>query len=129
MQLSNKCAIITGAASGIGRAAAILFAKEGAKVSIVDIDERNGSCGEAEIRRAGRDAQFIRGDVSISRDVKDIVKNHLRRFKTLDVLYNNAAVGVIGAVLTTSEEDWDRTMDVNLKAIYLLSREAIPWLS
>lgn len=129
MLLKHKSAIITGAGSGIGRASALLFASEGAAVTVVDIDQKRGDSVAREIRREGGTALSSTHDVSSARSAEQIVREHIARFGSLDILFNNAGIQVPGTVLTTSEELWDRTMDVNLKAIFLVSKAAIPLLA
>ena len=125
--LADKVAIVTGAASGIGRAAAILFAREGAAVCGVDLDPGGESVAQA-IRDAGGRAIFVIADVTKAADCGSVVKRTVTEFDTIDILFNNAGVISRATVVDTSEEDWDRTMDANVKAIYLLSRQAIPQL-
>jgi NAD(P)-dependent dehydrogenase (short-subunit alcohol dehydrogenase family) len=129
MRLNKKIALVTGGGSGIGRQTALLFAKEGAKVTIVDVNEKGGRHVVREIMDGGGDAYFIKGDVSISSDVRRIVKSHMKHYGNLDALLNIAGIQVKGSVLTTSEDAWDKVMDVNVKGIYLMSRETIPILA
>lgn len=126
-RLKNKIAIVTGGASGIGRATAILFAQEGARVMVGDVDEAGGEETVRQIQAAGGDALFRRTDVSLAADTNALVRATLDRWGALHVLFNNAYWGPTGKdVLTTTEEEWDRTQHVTLKSIYLLSRAAIP---
>ncbi len=123
MRLKDKTAIITGAGAGIGAAAASLFVREGARVVIAD---RNIEAARSVAETLGSDAIAVGGDVTVSADVKAIIEAALDAFGRLDILVNNAGAGIIGNVATTSEEDWDRTIAVNLKSVYLVSHEAIP---
>ena len=127
MKLQNKVALITGAGGGVGRATALCFANEGAKVAVVDIAVGPGEETVTLIKEAGGEALFIQGDVSSSDDTKRMVQATVETFGRLDTLYNNAAILVIAETIAhTSEADWDRLMNVNLKSIFLLSKNAIP---
>lgn len=124
--LENKVALITGGASGIGQATAILFAQQGAAVAIADIDKNQGAATVAEIEAAGGKAIFVACDVSRSDDCQKAVEQTVAAFGGLDILFNNAGIIRRTNVLTISEEDWDLVMDVNVKSIYLMSRFSIP---
>jgi len=126
-ELEGKVAIVTGASRGIGRAIAERFAAEGATVVVNYVS----AAGEAKkvvdrIKQAGGDAVAVRGDVSKSADVKALVAAAVRQYGRVDILVNNAGVMVTKAALETTEDDWDRTMDVNLKGAYLCSKEVAP---
>ena len=126
-RLQGKVAIITGAASGIGRATACLFAREGARVAIGDIDSAGGEETVRLARLAGGEVFFLRTDVAQNGDCVALVRATLQAWNRLDVLDNNAYWGPTGRnVLTTTEEEWDRTQNVTLKSMYLMSRAAIP---
>ena len=126
-RLQGKVAIITGAASGIGRATACLFAREGARVAVGDIDSTGGEETVRLARLAGGEVFFLRTDVSQNGDCVALVRATLQAWDRLDVLDNNAYWGPTGRnVLTTTEEEWDRTQNVTLKSMYLMSRAAIP---
>jgi len=124
--LKGKVALITGGASGIGRATAILFAREGAEVAIVDINEKLGQSAKEEIVATGRQAIFIACDVTESEDCRQAVETTVATFGGLDILFNNAGIIRRADVLTTTEAEWDRVMDVNVKSIFLMSKYAIP---
>jgi NAD(P)-dependent dehydrogenase (short-subunit alcohol dehydrogenase family) len=124
--LKNKVALITGGASGIGRATAVLFAREGAAVAIVDIDVEQGKSAVSEIEAAGGKAIFIACDVTRSVECQQAGAQTAAAFGGLDILFNNAGVVRRADVLTTTEEEWDRVMDVNVKSIFLMSKYAIP---
>jgi len=126
MRLQGKVVVITGASSGIGRATATLFAREGAKVIVADINEELGRGAVDEIQRAGGEAVFVKADVSKARDAERVVKTAIARYGRLDVLHNNAGIGFLGTVVDTSEQDWDRIMAVNVKGVFLMSKYAIP---
>ncbi len=126
-RLNNKVAIITGGASGIGRATALLFAQHGAKVAIGDLNSEGGEAVAREIRQKGGDAFFLRTDVSSSEDAEALVAAAVSRWQALHVLHNNAYWSPVGHdVLTTSEDEWDKSLDCTLKSAYLVSRAALP---
>ena len=128
-RLSGKVAIITGSASGIGRATAILFAEHGARVVVnTDLNLQGAEETVARVREAGGEAIFVQGDVASGEDVKRLVDTTLYNFGQLDVLVNNAAVISPNKITEMSEEDWDRTTDVVLKAVYWTTKYAIPAL-
>jgi 3-oxoacyl-[acyl-carrier protein] reductase len=125
--LEGKVAIVTGSSRGIGRAVAERFAAQGAKVVV------NYVAGEAlaatvveGIQQSGGQAVSIRADVSRSAEVRALVHDTLERFGNVDILVNNAGVMISKSVLESSEEDWDRTIDINLKGAYLCSKEVAP---
>jgi NAD(P)-dependent dehydrogenase (short-subunit alcohol dehydrogenase family) len=123
--LDSKVVIVTGAASGIGRAAAILFAQNGAKVVIADIDER-GSLETLQKIQNRYNAIVVKTDVSRSTDVEDCVRATKEKFGKLDCLYSNAGINPTGTVEDTDEELWDKVLSVNLKGMYLMCRASIP---
>ncbi len=130
MQLSGrvarKVALITGAASGIGRATALLFAREGAAVALADLNSDAGQRVADEITQSGTRAFFETIDVTRATDCQRLVERAIREFGRIDILFNNAGIIRRATVLDLSENDWDRVMAVNVKSIYLLSREVIP---
>ncbi len=131
LRLENKVAIVTGGgsvASGIGngRAAAILFAREGAKVLIVDIKQAAAEETLEAIKKEGGEAEIFVGDVSKAKDCQAIVKRALDRWGKLDILDNNVGISGPGSVVEVSEEDWDRVMAVNVKSMMLMGKYAIP---
>jgi NAD(P)-dependent dehydrogenase (short-subunit alcohol dehydrogenase family) len=124
--LRDKVTIVTGASSGIGRASAIVFAHNGAKVVVADIDEEGGKSTVSEIVKAGGKAIFVKTDVSKASDAKRCVESAVGEFGRLDCLFNNAGFNPVGTVVSTSEELWDRVLDVNLKGMFLMCKYAIP---
>jgi NAD(P)-dependent dehydrogenase (short-subunit alcohol dehydrogenase family) len=126
MQLAGRVAIVTGGASGIGRAAALLFAREGAAVLVADQNEQSGEAVVREIEKAHGRAQFESSDVTSAIDCRRITERTLQAFGKVDILFNNAGIIRRSTILDLSEEDWDRVMAVNVKSIFLLSREVIP---
>jgi NAD(P)-dependent dehydrogenase (short-subunit alcohol dehydrogenase family) len=125
-QLHDKVAVITGAASGIGRATALLFAREGAAVVITDANESGGKAVEAEIASHGGRARFERADITRAADCQRVVERTVQEFGGIHILFNNAGIIRRASVVELSEEDWDRVMAVNVKAIFLMCREVIP---
>lgn len=126
MQLTGKIAIITGAASGIGRATAMLMAQEGARVVVADVNETGGRQAVEAIAAAGGQAVFCRTDVGRGEDVARMVRCAVDTYGGLHILHNNAFTHVPGPVCDLAEPDWDRTLDVCLKAIYVGCKYAIP---
>ena len=125
-RFSGKVAIVTGGASGIGRAAALAFAREGASVAIADIDRARGEDALRETIARGGQAIFVEADVSEDAGAARIVDQAVASFGGVDILHNNAAVVVYGTVPETSEQEWDRVLGINLKGAYLCSKRAVP---
>jgi NAD(P)-dependent dehydrogenase (short-subunit alcohol dehydrogenase family) len=126
VSLEGKVAMITGAASGIGRAIAVRLAEMGAKVALLDIDQAKGEASAAEIRNQGREAVYESCDVRRAADCRNAVESVLKRWSRIDILCNCAGIAIRKDIVNTTEEEWDFALDVILKGIYLLSREAIP---
>ncbi len=126
MQLRDKTAIITGAGAGIGRACCLLFAAEGAKVVAVDLDPTTLDSVAEEVRRIGGTVLGIQADVSRAADVESVVSAASESFSTINILFNNAGIVPHGKIHETTEADWDRTMAVNVKSMYLMSHAVIP---
>jgi len=118
MRLENKVAIITGAGSGIGRETALLFAKEGAKVVVADVNEKGGEETATEIKKNGGEGYFAKLDVSNRVEIKQVVKDALEKYGTIDVLINNAGIIQDALVLKMTEEQWDRVINVDLKGVF-----------
>jgi NAD(P)-dependent dehydrogenase (short-subunit alcohol dehydrogenase family) len=125
MRLTNKVALITGAGTGIGRATAVLFAQESAKVVVQDLSVDAAQETMQLIEKAGGEVVSIGGDVTSSADAEAMVKKAVDTYGRLDVLFNNAGIWRGGTILDISEADWDRTMGVNVKGIYLVSKYAV----
>ncbi len=126
VRLRDKVAIITGAASGIGKATAILFAEHGAKVVVADIDENGGNQTVANIKDNDNEAIFIHTDVTINEDTEQMVEKTLKTYGKLDVLFSNAGIAMRLPVADLSVEDWHRCLDVNLTGVFLCAKAAIP---
>ncbi|WP_018131024.1 SDR family NAD(P)-dependent oxidoreductase [Effusibacillus pohliae] len=128
MRLQDKVCIITGAGSGMGQTAARLFAKEGAKVAVFELNEEAGRRTVELVREAGGEAEFFACNVANEDSVKQAVRRTIECYGKIDVLYNNA--GIMPAedhsVIDTPVEVWDRVMDVNVKGIYLMCKYVIP---
>ncbi len=125
MRFMNKVVLITGAGVGIGRATAMEFAKEGAKVAVNSITPANGLETLRLLKDAGAQAIYVQGDVSVSDDARRIVEETVHTFGKIDILVNNAGIVLPGRVDNISEEDWDLTMAVNLKGVFLVSKYCI----
>ena len=131
MRLRGKVAFITGAGMGQGREAALLFAREGARVIVADIHGKAGEETVRRIQRRGGKALFVEGDVSVERDVVRMLETGVRRYRSLHILYNNAAVlwrDRDRSVLETSQPNWDRVLAINLKGPLLVAKHGIPFL-
>jgi NAD(P)-dependent dehydrogenase (short-subunit alcohol dehydrogenase family) len=119
-ELEGKVALVTGGTSGIGRHAAVLFAKAGAKVVVAGRREPEGKETTDLIRAAGGDGLFVKVDVSKASEVDSLIRSTVEKFGRLDVAFNNAGIeGVWASIIRQSEEDWDRTIDINLKGVWL----------
>jgi NAD(P)-dependent dehydrogenase (short-subunit alcohol dehydrogenase family) len=125
-RLSNKVAIITGAAVGIGKAAALLFAGEGACIVVADIDQRLGQQTAEEINSSGGQALFVKTDLTKLEDVRRLIDLTRQHYNRLDILYNNAGVNHFGRIVDTEEADWERVMNTNVKSVFLTAKFAIP---
>ena len=131
MRLKNKVAIITGAGSGQGRAAALIFSREGARIAVSDWKPELGDETVTLVKKAGGEAIFIRTDVSESADVQNLVRTTVGTYGRIDILYNNAGVGFssplsMSDVINTPEADWDRVIAINLRSMYLTAKYGIP---
>jgi NAD(P)-dependent dehydrogenase (short-subunit alcohol dehydrogenase family) len=124
-RLKEKVVLITGIGSGIGRATAIIFAQEGAKVVGTDVNQEKGLEVIEAIKRAGGEAIFVKADVSETSDIKKLVEKALV-YGGIDVLFNNAGVELVKKLRDTTEEDWDRIIKINLRSTFLCCKYVIP---
>ncbi len=127
MRLADKVALITGAGSGMGRAAALLFSAEGAAVAVVDVDEKAAAEVAKQITAKGGKAFSLRADVSNPADAERMVEETVKRFGKLNVLYNNAGIeGEANLTARYSLEGWEKVIGVDLRAVFLGMKYAIP---
>ena len=125
-KLVGKKAIITGGASGIGRAAALLFAGAGAAVVIADINDQGGEAVVKKIHAGGGEGIYVHCDVTKAEDCQRTVQKTINSFGGVDILFNNAGIIRRASVIDTTEEQWERVMAVNVKSIFLMSKYTIP---
>jgi NAD(P)-dependent dehydrogenase (short-subunit alcohol dehydrogenase family) len=128
MYLEGKVAIITGAASGIGRATAILFAQEGAKVVVTDINDVSGSETVRKIKRGKKPALFVHADVSKEVDIKNMVKTVKEIYGKVDILVNNAGVVLVKPIMETTEQDFEKVVNTNYKSVFLCIKHILPYM-
>jgi len=126
MRLQGKVTLITGSGSGIGKATALLFAKEGATVIVNDVDAEKGGATVSEIRENGGAAEFVQADVTVPESVKQMVDYIIGKYGRIDVLFNNAGISGVGMLHEIEPEAWDRVMNVNIRGVYLPSKYVIP---
>lgn len=126
MRLADKVALVTGGTSGIGQATALLFAKEGARIAITGRNESRGQEVVKKITEAGGEAVFMKADVRNSEECRQTVEKTLQAFGRIDILFNNAGVYYHNTVVDCTEEEWDLTLDINLKGTYLMSKFVLP---
>ena len=128
MRLDNKVALITGGGSGIGRASALLFAREGARIVVSDLSEASAQETVREVRAQAGEAEPVSGDVSISQDALRMVQAAVENYGRLDILVNSAGISSRNALPegASNEEVWDRVMGVNMKGTYLMTWHALP---
>jgi NAD(P)-dependent dehydrogenase (short-subunit alcohol dehydrogenase family) len=124
-RVANKVALVTGASLGLGRASALLLAREGAKVVVTDVKEAEGRAVAEEIVKAGGEAIFVRHDVASEADWARSIGEAKARFGRLDVVVNNAGVALAGSIEDTTLEQWRRLMSINLDGVFLGTRDAV----
>lgn len=132
-RVKGKVAIVTGAGSigpgvGNGKAAAIVYAREGARVLLVDHNLKAAEETKDLISKEGGDCITFKADVSKSSDCKSIIEKCIQTYGRVDILHNNVGIEIPGGVVEMSEEDWDRTMNVNLKSMFLTCKYALPYM-
>lgn len=130
MRLQDKVALITGASSGIGRETALLFAREGAKVVAVDVNDTDGQATVNDIKNNGGEAVYVHADVSVAADCENMVKVAEETYGKLNILFNNAGImhSQDDDAVATEEDVWDLTMKINLKGVFLGCKYGIPAL-
>jgi NAD(P)-dependent dehydrogenase (short-subunit alcohol dehydrogenase family) len=126
VRLQDRTAIVTGAGSGIGRAAACLFAQEGARVVVADVDADAGARTRTEIETAGGVAIAVAGDVTREPDVRRMTEDTIGRFGRIDILYNHVGINRPGPVTELAEADWDAVLTANLRSVYLGCKHVLP---
>ena len=122
--LKGKVVIITGARQGMGKADALLFAKNGAKVTVADISQEECQLVVEEIEKSGGEALAVKCDVASEKEVEEMVKKTVDKFGKVDILVNNAGICQFKPFLEMTEEEWKKTLDINLKGYFLCAREA-----
>lgn len=127
-RLDGKVAIITGGGSGIGRATASLFAREGARVALADVDRGAGEQTVSAIVAAGGEAFFSPCDVTNAAETRQLARAVVDRYHAVDILFNNAGIAGVGSVEETDEALWDRVMAVNVKGIFLTTKAVVPYM-
>ncbi len=125
-RFTGKGVIVTGGASGIGKATVERFLEEGAKVAIIDVSVESGEAALKELKKKGFRPLLFVGDVTKSSDVKKMVREAKAKLGRVDILFNNAGILVEGTVEDVTEKDWDRIMAVNVKGVFLMSKEVVP---
>jgi NAD(P)-dependent dehydrogenase (short-subunit alcohol dehydrogenase family) len=128
-RLTGKCAVITGGASGIGRATVELFCERGAAVLIADINSADGEALASEMRAGGGQAIFVHCDVTRFEDCQNTIQAALDQFGRLDILFNNAGVIRRHSLLETSQDEWELVMAVNTRSVFLMSKAALPHMA
>jgi NAD(P)-dependent dehydrogenase (short-subunit alcohol dehydrogenase family) len=127
-RLEGRVGLISGTASGIGRAGSLLFSAEGASLVTLDVDEKGGRATVEAVEASGGRAVFVHGDVSRAADVERAVETAVSVYGKLDLLWSNAGIPVFKTVVDTSEDEWDRLIDVNLKGSFLIAHHGLPEL-
>lgn len=126
MRFTNKVCLVTGAASGIGKATAMRFASEGGLVVIIDRNEDEGKKAADEIKKSNGTAFFCKADIANEQDIKNAVDFALQQWKRIDVLVNNAAMMTFKKIVDLTSEEWDKVMAVNLRSVFLFCKYCIP---
>lgn len=125
-RLAGKTALITGGAAGIGRAASLLFAAEGARVAILDIQEEAGNKTVKDIQQAGGDALFVQTDVSNALSVEQGIASVIEKYGCIDTLFNHAGTIIVKPLHESTEADYDRLMAINVKSAFLVCKTVVP---
>ncbi len=124
--LDGRVALVTGGSSGIGRATALCFAREGARVVVADVDVKGGEETVKMISDTGGQAMLVKTDVTKAAEVEAMVNKTIESYGRLDCAYNNAGIVVVASTVDHSEDDWDRVIDINLKGVWLCMKYEIP---
>lgn len=125
--LEGKVALVTGGGSGIGRASGLAFAREGAKVVVADVKVKGGEETVKMIKDAGREAIFVKANVSNAFDIENLINTAISKYNRLDFAHNNAGIeGASASTMDCTEENWDRVIDINLKGVWLCMKYEIP---
>jgi len=128
MLLEGKVTIVTGAASGIGRATAILFAKEGAKVVVADINDKGGKETVQIIKKEKGESFFVHSNVSKESDVRNMIKNVKESYGKIDILVNNAGIVLVKPIVETTEQDFEKVVNTNYKSIFLCTKHVLQYM-
>ncbi len=126
MRFTDKVCLVTGGGSGIGRASCERFAKEGGKVVVVDLKEEHGSQTVGAIKSAGGEAIFAKADVGNVNDIKSSINAAVNKWGRLDVVVNDAAMMTFTPIVNLPDDDWDKVLRVNLKAVFLYTKYSVP---
>jgi NAD(P)-dependent dehydrogenase (short-subunit alcohol dehydrogenase family) len=126
MRFTNKVCLVTGAGSGIGKAAAVRFAAEGGKVVVVDLNQEHGEAAVQEIVKAGGEAIFAKANVGDSAEVQGAIQAALRKWGRIDVVVNDAAMMTFTPIIDLPEADWEKVLQVNLTSVFLFCKYAAP---
>jgi 3-oxoacyl-[acyl-carrier protein] reductase len=125
-RLEDRVSIITGGARGIGKGIALRYVKEGVKVVIADMKEKEANETLREISEIGGDALFVKTDVTDSASLENLVKETIKVYKKIDILVNNAGISLMRKITEASEEDWDKLNNVNLKGLWMCTKAVVP---
>ncbi len=128
MDFSDKTVIVTGAANGIGRAIAMLYAEKGANVVLADIDVTSGTKTAAEIKEHGGEALFVKADVRIESDIVHLMETAYKTYTHIDILINNAGKSISKSPYDLSVDEWEDVINTNLRSVFLASREAAKYM-
>ncbi len=129
MRFQEKVCLVTGAGSGIGKACATQFAREGAKVTVVDLNDQHGNQTVQEITQAEGEAIFAKCNVGNPADVKSAVKTTMDKWRRIDVVVNDAAMMTFQPIVELPDDDWDKVLDVNLRAVFLFCKYSVPHMA
>jgi len=126
VRFSDKVCVISGAGSGIGKASAVRFAREGARIAVLDLNEQHGNETVAEIEKAKGEAIFFKCNVAETGDVVAALDRTVEKWGKIDIVVNDAALMTFQPILDLEEEDWDRVLHVNLRSVFVLCKYAVP---